>query len=259
MNFQRRLFRFGKGAFTLIELLVVIAIIAMLIAILTPVLQKAKEATRTTICKSNLRSVGIALSLYQQANDYTLANCDKTNGFFWYNPSGSLKKTSDNSAYWGVAYKDNIRDFEIFGCPSFRRVAELIYPTDPKTIHHSAFGLNEFISGLKTANLKNHSKIIIAHDHAEPKMENGSQDMFHNDGPGTMNLQQYREGGERAEYYRGIFRHNIRYNEDFKTGGEANILWLDGHVDSLKETTGDNVPKSWYTADIEQGPGGPAL
>ena len=59
----------------------------------------------------------------------------------------------------------------------------------------------------------------------------------------------YRQGGHRAKYYRDIFRHNIRANEPFRTVGRANILWLDGHVSSIEETTGDDVPKRWHTGE----------
>lgn len=224
----------------------------MLIAILTPVLQNAKEAARKTICKSNLNHIGLILELFQQSNDTKLADTGAANGYYWYDLSGALKKSTDSDAYWGVAYKDYITDNEIFGCPSFRRTAELINSANPQRVYQAAFGLNKNISNINTANLKNLSKIIFAHDHVEPKMENGSRDMFYNDGPGTSNLTDYREGGDRSQLYRGIFRHNIKYRDDFRTGGEANILWLDGHVDSLRETNGDNVPKAWYN------PGGDA-
>ncbi len=75
-----------RTAFTLIELLVVIAIIALLVSILMPSLQKAKELAKDIVCKSNQKSVGTALFLY--AGEY--------NGVF---PRGHKPEWARSSTY----------------------------------------------------------------------------------------------------------------------------------------------------------------
>lgn len=58
-----------KGGFSLIELLVVVAIIAVLASLLLPALSSAKEKSKSSLCKANIRQWGYALSMYLDDND----------------------------------------------------------------------------------------------------------------------------------------------------------------------------------------------
>ena len=60
----------GKKAFTLVELLVVISIIALLLSILLPALNKAKEHAKLSVCLSNMKQLYYTFKVYMEDNEY---------------------------------------------------------------------------------------------------------------------------------------------------------------------------------------------
>src|SRR5262245_53613451 len=54
-----------REAFTLVELLVVISIIGMLMSLLLPAVQNAREAGRRAVCLNNIRNLGVAMASYE--------------------------------------------------------------------------------------------------------------------------------------------------------------------------------------------------
>jgi len=108
----------SKGAFTLIELLVVIAIIAILAAMLLPVLDRAKERARTAYCLNNMKELQLAYRMYvDDNNDFLPLNA--TGGILNGIPSwitNGVATVLFDGIRAGVLYQYN-QNVKVYVCP----------------------------------------------------------------------------------------------------------------------------------------------
>jgi prepilin-type N-terminal cleavage/methylation domain-containing protein/prepilin-type processing-associated H-X9-DG protein len=143
--------RGSSHGFTLVELLVSIAIIGLLVALLIPAVQAAREAGRRSQCVNNLRQIGIALSHYHDRafslpsgyiSDFDNAGDDTGPGWGW--AALLLPELEQSPAYGRIAFTRAIEDpmnaqprlleFPVFLCASDSKAAEWwAWSRDPVT------------------------------------------------------------------------------------------------------------------------------
>jgi len=101
--------RFRPG-FSLIELLVVISVISLLIALLLPALQSARDAGQSVLCLSQLRQVGVGVATYVNQTEYLPYSFD----------AGQAGSADDRYWYSMIEITDaeTVRDTSVFICPS---------------------------------------------------------------------------------------------------------------------------------------------
>jgi prepilin-type N-terminal cleavage/methylation domain-containing protein/prepilin-type processing-associated H-X9-DG protein len=108
-----------RHGFTLVELLVVIAIIALLLSIMIPALNRAREASIRTVCKSNLKQVGLAMFMYQQDNSDYFVRC-----FIQHGPASMKKEPDLGKLLWQQLLLVYVqKGGKAFVCPKFMGAA----------------------------------------------------------------------------------------------------------------------------------------
>ncbi len=101
----------SRRAFTLIELLVVVAVIGLLAGLLLPALNQARDKARSARCLSNLRQIGMALTLY--ADEYEERYPYTAGTVLW----GGVDP-DDGTPGWMEVVAPRIRTVRAFRCPA---------------------------------------------------------------------------------------------------------------------------------------------
>lgn len=120
--FRKNVMRLQRG-FTLIELMVVIAIIALLVAILLPSLQSAREHAKTVVCKSNLHHVSQSMAnyLYVSAGIYPASYLYPYNVEGEWNPKNQPGNPDYGYVHWSsFLYDDGNVGDKAFQCPKMK-------------------------------------------------------------------------------------------------------------------------------------------
>ncbi len=254
--------------FTIVELLVTIAVIAILASLLLPALNKALEKGRTILCTSNQKQIGTALHMYAQDfhDVITLYNSydKKTSGTTPVTYAHLL--SSKHRKFYGqdstIAVATNYLDSkDIFRCPNIQP-----FVTPPKTGFCGGPNATDLDAG------KNHlilyGTITNAKNHPLTRLDKDSAPFIDEKKPDKSFIAPLARIKSPSKFFAlgdsyAKARDSQWYSISFKNASagimmshnkRANILWIDGHVDS--NSPADIIEKTriiWSPTSVAQG------
>ncbi|BCM89269.1 hypothetical protein IAD21_01114 [Abditibacteriota bacterium] len=227
-------FEKANRGFTLIELLVVIAIIAILAAILFPVFARARENARKSSCQSNLKQIGLGVMQYTQDYDEKLP--------------ARVYFTLPNQNSWRTVIQPYVKSTQLFACPS-------------NTGNNlSTWGSGASPEGNSTPDIPRSYSL-----NAEPNNIGGTPP---SDNAGISaslaavgSVSQVILVGESATIWKWPEMYmnagsGASFADNMFTGhlGQANFLFVDGHVKSLKPLATGTPVNMWTIEDNDATP-----
>ncbi|RKY23684.1 MAG: hypothetical protein DRP83_08830 [Planctomycetota bacterium] len=198
-----------RNGFTLIELLVVIAIIALLVSILLPSLNKAKELAKAVVCMSTLRQIGNAMAAYQSDWDGLFPSGEENDpdgdGFGW-----AKYPTSASNWYKLLPEFGDVSGTQALYCPVDPR-----HPTATPAQQHSwgyvSYGINfYYLNGTRVEDVGNPSETLCTADTSHAPLSGTS-------------LMGYYIAAARPDPAWPTATH-------FRHTDTGNVQWVDGHV-----------------------------
>ena len=223
--------------FTLIELLTVIAIIGILAAIIIPTVGRVRASARDASCKSNLRQIALATTLYTtERGVFPLSSGN--------NPGGNWRNALRPYMNAGPAVANNENNSETVVCPS-----RVIIPTNPADNLRASYSAHPRIlvnpgdltagtpGAVSVSKVKRPSQIILFGD-ATQQSNGGSHGQFWSVTAMTSN-QDSANGlddpivADAATDIDPTSQAYIRYRHN----GAANMVFVDAHVETFKRGT----------------------
>jgi len=202
LNRRRRIEPERPDRFTLIELLVVIAIIAILASMLLPALSRARESAHKSTCGANLHTIGVSVNIYNDDHDEYTPPCGGPRP--GTGPPAAPYPDFNYLRWWSWTtgtFFPYVNDEQVtrYGCPSKQITGESY------SVNRYYFLVYPRLTGwLNIAKLKVPDRYMVANCSGR--------------------------AGWGWNYY--------EYSQTFQLGpwhsGALNILWADGHVESLR-------------------------